>query len=137
MELNKYIDIQPEIAEALTENLPVVALESTILSHGMPYPENLDFAAEVEHAVRSEGAIPATMAIVGGRVKIGLTKDELELMCKAENVGKVSRRDFAIYVAEGRDGATTVASTTVSSTDTITAPLAWRAISPVSMVTVC
>lgn len=111
MELNKYIDIQPEIAEALTENLPVVALESTILSHGMPYPENLDFAAEVEHAVRSEGAIPATMAIVGGRVKIGLTKDELELMCKAENVGKVSRRDFAIYVAEGRDGATTVAST--------------------------
>ena len=111
MELNKYIDIQPEIAEALTENLPVVALESTILSHGMPYPENLDFAAEVERAVRSEGAIPATMAIVGGRVKIGLTKDELELMCKAENVGKVSRRDFAIYVAEGRDGATTVAST--------------------------
>ena len=111
MELNKYIDIQPEIAEALTENLPVVALESTILSHGMPYPENLDFAAEVERVVRSEGAIPATMAIVGGRVKIGLTKDELELMCKAENVGKVSRRDFAIYVAEGRDGATTVAST--------------------------
>ena len=111
MELNKYIDIQPEIAEALTENLPVVALESTILSHGMPYPENLDFAAEVERAVRSEGAIPATMAIVGGRVKIGLTKNELELMCKAENVGKVSRRDFAIYVAEGRDGATTVAST--------------------------
>ena len=111
MELNKYIDIQPEIAEALTENLPVVALESTILSHGMPYPENLDFAAEVERAVRSEGAIPATMAIVCGRVKIGLTNDELELMCKAENVGKVSRRDFAIYVAEGRDGATTVAST--------------------------
>ena len=89
----------------------MVALESTILSHGMPYPENLDFAAEVERVVRSEGAIPATMAIVGGRVKIGLTKDELELMCKAENVGKVSRRDFAIYVAEGRDGATTVAST--------------------------
>ena len=88
MELNKYIDIQPEIAEALTENLPVVALESTILSHGMPYPENLDFAAEVERTVRSEGAIPATMAIVGGRVKIGLTKDELELMCKAENVGR-------------------------------------------------
>ena len=111
MELNKYIDIQPEVAQALTENEPVVALESTILSHGMPYPENLSFAAEVERTVRSEGVIPATMAIVGGRIKIGLGKDELELMCRAKNVGKVSRRDFAIYVAEGKDGATTVAST--------------------------
>lgn len=102
MELNKYIDIQPEVAQALTENEPVVALESTILSHGMPYPENLSFAAEVERTVRSEGVIPATMAIVGGRIKIGLGKDELELMCRAKNVGKVSRRDFAIYVAVAR-----------------------------------
>lgn len=111
MELNRYIDIQDEVAQALEEKRPVVALESTILSHGMPYPENLAFAAEVENVVRSEGAVPATMAIVNGRIKIGLTQDELELMCRAENVGKVSRRDFAIYVAEGRCGATTVAST--------------------------
>lgn len=111
MSYQSYLDIQPEIREALAENRPVVALESTILSHGMPYPENVEFAAEVEKVVRGEGAIPATMALIGGRVKVGLNAEELEIMCKAENVGKVSRRDFAIFLATGQNGATTVAST--------------------------
>ena len=109
----KYLDILPEIRQALNENKPVVALESTILSHGMPYPENLDFAHRVEEVIRSLGAVPATCAIVKGRLKVGLTAEELEIMCRAENIGKVSRRDVAVYVALGRTGATTVASTMI------------------------
>ena len=92
----KYLDVLPEIQQALDENKPVVALESTILSHGMPYPENLDFAHRVEEVIRSLGAIPATCAIVKGRLKVGLTAEELEIMCRAENIGKVSRRDVAV-----------------------------------------
>jgi len=111
MDLKKYLDIEPEVAEALMEGRPVVALESTILSHGMPYPQNLDFAAKVEQLVRDEGAVPATMALMDGKIKVGLSKSDLEVMCKAENVGKVSRRDFAIYLAEKKTGATTVAAT--------------------------
>jgi pseudouridine-5'-phosphate glycosidase len=111
MGYESYLDIAPEVREALASGVPVVALESTILSHGMPYPENLGFAAEVEKVIREEGCVPATMAIVGGRIKAGLTEEELEIMCRAENVGKVARRDFAIYVASGKTGATTVAST--------------------------
>ena len=109
----KYLDVLPEIQQALDENKPVVALESTILSHGMPYPENLDFAHRVEEVIRSLGGIPATCAIVKGRLKVGLTAEELEIMCRAENIGKVSRRDVAVYVALGRTGATTVASTMI------------------------
>lgn len=109
--MNKYLSIAPEIQEALAAGKPVVALESTILSHGMPYPENLEFSHRVEEIVREEGAIPATTAIIGGKLCIGLTSDQLELMCKAENVGKVSRRDVATYVATGMAGATTVATT--------------------------
>ena len=78
-----YLDILPEVKEALAYGKPVVALESTILSHGMPYPENLTFAAEVEKVVRAEGAVPATAALIGGRIKIGLMPDELEIMCRA------------------------------------------------------
>ena len=111
MSYKEYMDIRPEIADALNENRPVVALESTILSHGMPYPENVEFAAEVEKVVRAEGAIPATMALINGRIKIGLSPEELEIMCRAENVGKVSRRDFAIWLATKKNGATTVATT--------------------------
>ena len=111
MSYKEYMDIRPEIADALNENRPVVALESTILSHGMPYPENVEFAAEVEKVVRAEGAVPATMALIGGRIKIGLSPEELEIMCRAENVGKVSRRDFAIWLATKKNGATTVATT--------------------------
>ena len=106
-----YLSIAPEIEQALKEGKPVVALESTILSHGMPFPENVEFAHKVEEVVRGKGAIPATTAIIGGKLKVGLTPDELDLMCKAENVGKVSRRDVAVYLANGATGATTVATT--------------------------
>lgn len=109
--MNKYLSIAPEIQEALAAGKPVVALESTILSHGMPYPENLEFSHRVEEIVREEGAVPATTAIIGGKLCVGLTSDQLEIMCKAENVGKVSRRDVATYVATGMVGATTVATT--------------------------
>ena len=111
MNLEKYLDIKPEIAQALAEGKPVVGLESTILSHGMPYPQNMEFAAKVEEIVRAEGAIPATTAIIGGKLKVGLTQEELMRMCNPEDVGKVSRRDVAIYVATGKTGATTVTTT--------------------------
>jgi pseudouridine-5'-phosphate glycosidase len=112
--MNKeYMDILPEIREAIESNKPVVALESTILSHGMPYPENVDFAAEVEKVVRAEGAVPATTALIGGRIKVGLSPAELEVMCRAEDVGKVSRRDMATYLAMKKTGATTVATTMI------------------------
>jgi len=113
MNLEKYLTITPEIKEALAANKPIVALESTILSHGMPYPQNVEFAHKVEEIVREKGAIPATTAIIGGALKVGLTAEELELMCKGENVGKVSRRDVATYLASGKTGATTVATTMI------------------------
>ncbi len=111
MSLEDYLEVTPEIQLAIYEGKPVVALESTILSHGMPFPENLEFAHNVEEIIRNEGAIPATTAIIGGKLKVGLTSEELDIMCKAENVGKVSRRDVAVYLATGMTGATTVAST--------------------------
>lgn len=113
--MNSYLDILPEVQAALDAGRPVVALESTILSHGMPWPENLAFAAEVEKVIRGEGAVPATIALIGGRIKIGLTQPELEIMCRAENVGKVSRRDVPVYIAEKKNGATTVATTMLCS----------------------
>ena len=111
MNLEKYLSITPEIKEAIDAGKPVVALESTILSHGMPYPENLEFAHKVEEIVRGKGAIPATTAIIGGKLKVGLNAEELEIMCKAQDVGKVSRRDVAVYLATNKTGATTVATT--------------------------
>lgn len=111
MNLKDYLSITPEIDEAIKAGKPVVALESTILSHGMPYPENLEFAHKVEEIVRGKGAIPATTAIIGGKLKVGLNAEELEIMCKAEDVGKVSRRDVAVYIATNKTGATTVATT--------------------------
>ena len=113
MQMKQYLDVLPEIQHALDHNMPVVALESTILSHGMPYPENVSFAAEVEKVVRAEGAVPATTALINGRIKVGLSPSELETMCKAENVGKVSRRDMATYLATKKNGATTVATTMI------------------------
>ena len=113
MNLHEYLSVAPEIAEAIAQGKPVVALESTILSHGMPYPENVEFAHKVEKIVREEGAIPATTAIIGGKLKVGLNDEELLTMCKAENVGKVSRRDVAVYLATGQTGATTVATTMI------------------------
>lgn len=109
--MQDYLSITPEIEEALKAGKPVVALESTILSHGMPFPQNMEFAHKVEEIVRAEGAIPATTAIIGGKLKVGLTSEELDLMCKGEGVGKVSRRDVAVYLATGKTGATTVATT--------------------------
>lgn len=111
MDLNKYLEIAPEIQDAIANNIPIVALESTILSHGMPFPENMEFAHKVEEVVRAEGAIPATTAIIGGKLKVGLSPEELDVMCKAENIGKVSRRDVAVYLATEQTGATTVATT--------------------------
>ena len=109
----KYLDVRNDIKEAIELNKPVVALESTILSHGMPYPENLEFAHNVEKIIKEEGAVPATIAIIGGKIKVGLSDEELEIMCKAENVGKVSRRDLPIYIATGKTGATTVTTTMI------------------------
>ncbi len=111
LNVNDYLDIAPQVKEALKNGEPVVALESTILSHGMPYPQNSGFAAEVEKIIRAEGAVPATMAIIDGRMKAGLTPEELELMCKADHVAKVSRRDMPIIMATGKTGATTVTTT--------------------------
>ena len=104
MTMKDYLSITPEIEEAIKAGKPVVALESTILSHGMPFPQNVEFAHKVEEIVRAEGAIPATTAIIGGKLKVGLTSDELDLMCKADGVGKVSRRDVAVYLATGKTG---------------------------------
>lgn len=111
MNLEKYLLVTDEVKNAIAEGKPVVALESTILSHGMPYPENVEFASKVEEVIREAGAIPATTAILGGKLLVGLNKEQLEIMCKAENVGKVSRRDVAVYLATGQTGATTVATT--------------------------
>ena len=112
-DLGKYLDIHESVRDALDAGRPVVALESTILSHGMPYPENVAFAEQVDQVCREEGVVPATMALIGGRIKVGLSRGELETMCRAENVGKVSRRDFAVYLASGKTGATTVATTMI------------------------
>ena len=112
-ELGRYLDIKPEVAEALRQGKAVVALESTIISHGMPYPRNVETALEVERLVRENGAEPATIAILGGRLKIGLTRQEIEHLGQAPNVIKTSRRDIPFIVAKGLDGATTVASTMI------------------------
>jgi len=108
------LDIAPEVAQALAANRPVVALESTIICHGMPYPQNVETARRVEDAVRSEGAVPATIAIVSGRVKVGLDDGLLEhLGCNGTGIAKVSRRDIPFIVSRGADGATTVAATMI------------------------
>ena len=114
MNLNKYLDVNPEVAEALANGKPVVALESTIISHGMPYPQNGETALEVERIVRENGAVPATIAVIGGRLKAGLTKEEIEYFGKkGHDIAKASRRDLAVLVAKGEDGATTVTTTMI------------------------
>ena len=110
---NQYLDILPEVALALQNNQPVVALESTIISHGMPYPQNVEMANEVENIIRSHGAIPATIAILNGRLKVGLTSSELELLATSKDIIKASRRDLAFLVSQKQHGATTVASTMI------------------------
>ena len=109
-----FLDIKPEVAKAMEEGVPVIALESTIISHGMPYPKNVETALAVEDVIRKGGAVPATIGIIGGRIKIGLTRDEIEYMATAENVLKVSRRDFPLVISQKGDGATTVAGTMIA-----------------------
>jgi pseudouridine-5'-phosphate glycosidase len=112
--MNKYLDLSPEVAEALRAGKPVVALESTIISHGMPYPQNVETALKVEGTVRENGAVPATIAVIGGRLKAGLTPEEIEYLGKkGRGVAKASRRDLPVLVAQGRDGATTVTTTMI------------------------
>ncbi|MBO6041013.1 MAG: pseudouridine-5'-phosphate glycosidase [Oscillospiraceae bacterium] len=112
--MNKYLDVAPEVAQALAEGRPVVALESTIISHGMPYPKNVETALLVEQTIRDNGAVPATIAVIGGRLKAGLSREEIEHLGKAgRNVAKASRRDLPALVARGVDGATTVATTMI------------------------
>ncbi len=112
--MNKYLDISPEVQQALAEGKPVVALESTIISHGMPYPKNVETALLVEKTIRDNGAVPATIAIIGGRLKAGLSPEEIEYLGKSgRKVAKVSRRDLAAIVARGTDGATTVTTTMI------------------------
>ena len=112
--MNEYLDISPEVQAALKEHKPVVALESTIISHGMPYPQNVETALNVEKIIRENGAVPATIAIIGGRLKAGLSKEEIEHLGKAGTaVTKASRRDLPVLCAKGMDGATTVATTMI------------------------
>ncbi|OLA42799.1 MAG: pseudouridine-5-phosphate glycosidase [Firmicutes bacterium CAG:24053_14] len=112
--MNKYLDISPEVQQALADGKPVVALESTIISHGMPYPKNVETAMLVEKTIRENGAVPATIAIIGGRLKAGLSPEEIEYLGKSgRKVAKVSRRDLAAIVARGADGATTVTTTMI------------------------
>ena len=112
--MNKYLDIAPEVAEALASGKPVVALESTIISHGMPYPKNVETALLVEQTIRDNGAVPATIAIIGGRLKAGLSPEAIDYLGKSgRNVAKASRRDLAALVAAGKDGATTVTTTMI------------------------
>ena len=113
MNLDNYIDISPEILHAIKKKLPIVALESTIISHGMPYPKNIETAIMVEKTVRANDAIPATIAIIKGRIKVGLTRDEIDFLATNDEVQKVSRRDLAVAVAQKTSGSTTVASTMI------------------------
>ena len=112
--MNPYLDISPEVSAALAQGKPVVALESTIISHGMPYPKNVETALRVEQTIRDNGAVPATIAVIGGRLKAGLSRGEIEHLGKAGRaVAKASRRDLPALVARGADGATTVTTTMI------------------------
>ncbi len=112
MNLNRFLDVAPEVAQAVRDGKPVVALESTIISHGMPYPQNVETARNVEKIIRENGAVPATIAIIGGRLKAGLSAEEIEYFGKkGQAITKASRRDLAVLCARGQDGATTVTTT--------------------------
>ncbi len=114
MNLNKFLDVNAEVAQAIAEGKPVVALESTIISHGMPYPQNVETALKVEEIIRENGTVPATIAIIGGRLKAGLTPEEIEYFGKkGQAIHKASRRDLAVLCSRGEDGATTVTTTMI------------------------
>ena len=113
MKLSNYLDIHPDVENAIKNKLPLVALESTIISHGMPFPKNVDTALLVENTVRANDAIPVTIAIIKGRIKIGLTSEEINFLATDNNVKKISRRDLGIAVSQKLSGSTTVASTMI------------------------
>ena len=113
--LKKYVEYSDEVKKAMEEGKAIVALESTIISHGMPYPQNIETAKACEEIIRKNGAVPATTAIIGGKIKIGLNEEELEFMATSKDIIKASRRDFAYIVSRGLNGATTVASTIIAS----------------------
>jgi pseudouridylate synthase len=111
----KYLEINPEVKKALDDNSPMVALESTIISHGMPYPQNLKTALKVEQIIRDNGAVPATIAILNGKIKVGLSHDEIDFLARSGNkIVKASRRDIPYLISKKIDGATTVASTMIA-----------------------
>ncbi|MGN6766757.1 MAG: pseudouridine-5'-phosphate glycosidase [Rhizobiaceae bacterium] len=112
--VRSFIDIEPAVAKALAVGVPVVALESTIITHGMPYPQNNEMAVSVERIVREEGAVPATIAVIDGRLKIGLTSAERDALAKASDTMKLSRADLAFAISERRTGGTTVAATMIA-----------------------
>jgi len=107
----RFFDFKEEVKEALESGEPIVALESTLISHGFPYPENLEVAGEMEEIIRGYGVVPATIAVIGGNIKVGLTAGELEFMATSKDILKASRRDLAVIAAKGLNGATTVAAT--------------------------
>ncbi|WP_152968537.1 pseudouridine-5'-phosphate glycosidase [Rossellomorea vietnamensis] len=111
--MTSYVEYSEEVKEAKRKGMALVALESTIISHGMPYPQNVKTAREVEDIIRSKGAVPATIAILKGKIKIGLSHEELEYLGQATDVIKASRRDIPYILASGKDGATTVAATMI------------------------
>jgi pseudouridylate synthase len=111
--MNRYVSLHPEVKEALEQGRPVVALESTIIAHGMPYPQNVETAKRVEAELRAHGVIPATIAIIDGTIKIGLNEEELERIGSTPGVVKVSRRDMPMVLASKKLGATTVATTMI------------------------
>ena len=113
MKLGKWMDISEEIQNSIKRNGPVVALESTIISHGMPFPQNLETALEVERIIRKEGAIPATIAVVEGCIKIGFSNLELEQFAQGTKTVKVSSRDLPLAISQKQDGGTTVAATMI------------------------
>lgn len=112
--MKEFLDIEAEVQDALSAGRPVVALESTIIAHGMPFPQNVETALAVNAAIRKAGAVPATVGIIGGRIKVGLNEEQINYLAKAQNVVKVSRRDFPYVIANHLDGATTVAGTMIA-----------------------
>ena len=111
--MKKYFNFTEEVMEALDRGKPIVALESTLISHGFPYPDNLKVAGEIEEIIRGYGVVPATIAVIGGKIKVGLTASELEFMATSKDILKASRRDLAAIVAKDLNGATTVAATMI------------------------
>src|ERR1043166_1779712 len=105
--MREFLNIAPEVAQALHEGLPVVALESTVIAHGLPRPQNLETAHRLQQAVREGGAVPATIAIIGGKLKVGLSDDEIQLLAEKSDIRKISTRDISVAVARGWNGATT------------------------------